>query len=1319
MNESQMSTGSVERRLNANNPLKIWQQNVNKSRTCQHDIISSGRLAREGVDIVALQEPAINKFGGTVASREWTSILPSTHSTNPDKTRSLILIRSDIITDCWSQIDIDSGDITAVLLKGNWGTLMIFNAYIDCEHDQAIEELEKATRKYEQGSRGAPQEEVHTMWLGDFNRHHPHWDNPSDLRLFTTDALRRANRLISAVAAAGLDLALPPKIPTHRHNVTKEWSRLDQVFISEYLLDALITCNTLRSTPGVCTDHIPILTTLNLNIKHAAVKTIENFREVDWEKFRIELRTQLSKLQQPLPIRDQINLNYECRNLTKALQETIKKQVPITELCPKSKRWWTKELSMLRRCVNKLGRQASKYRSRPEHEIHVEYETAKKQYAKEIEGNKRNHWRDWLEKAEDPDIWTANKYTSSSGSGGGNTRIPTLKTKEGGTEQEASSNEEKSKVLAKTFFPAERAPPEATPDGGEDEAGDDALSMDPLTRGQVERHLAKLKPYKAPGPDGIPNVVLTKCADMLVDRLFYIYDAMIKRGLFYEPWKAFTTVVLRKPGKPKYNVPKAYRPIALLNTQVKVLTAIMAEQMMYYAEAHNLLPANHFGGRKGRNATDAVHLLVHKIKAAWRKGKAISVLFLDIEGAFPNADNVQLLRNLNKRKIPHALTRFIANMLENRCTTLKFDGFSSEAITLNNGIGQGDPLSMVLYQFYNADLLEIPKGKEESAIAYVDDAILIATADNFHETHSKLLDMMTRKDGALEWAEKHNSRFEYSKLALIDFAHYSRKLARPPLLLPHAEIKPSTSTKYLGVILDQNLNWKEQLAYAAGKGSAWAAQIRRLARPSWGLTPRAARKLYVGVALPRTLYGLDIWCHPKRTVKVGKKKVRSATHKKLATIQREGALAITGGFRTSPGDALDAHAALLPMHLRIGKILHKKALRMAALPREHPLHKPIRYAARRYVRRHRAPLHELARMLPEDPDRLEMIPTVRINPASKQKDPITVSIPHNKEDSKAADAGAGEIIKVYSDGSIHDGKVGAAAVLYRKGKHMRTLRLHIGEASKHTTYEAELIGLLLGIHLIKTERKGKTSCVIGTDNQAAIQALDSELTNPGQHIAAEFLNIAKQVAERRKGNRSKYHLLVRWTAGHVGIKGNEKADSEAKKAADGHSSRRRELPAYVRKTIKSSISAHSQVYNKRANEEWKEEWVASDRYKRLRAPDTVPPASKKFLTLTSDERISRHMASLIFQLRVGHAPLNAYLHWFKKVDSARCPACGDIKESAEHFILRCPKYAHERWPLLRQAKDATPKLEVILSDPDLIRPLINFINATERFKLQN
>ena len=69
----------------------------------------------------------------------------------------------------------------------------------------------------------------------------------------------------------------------------------------------------------------------------------------------------------------------------------------------------------------------------------------------------------------------------------------------------------------------------------------------------------------------------------------------------------------------------------------------------------------------------------------------------------------------------------------------------------------------------------------------------------------------------------------------------------------------------------------------------------------------------------------------------------------------------------------------------------------------------------------------------------------------------------------------------------------------------------------------------------------------------------------------------------------------------------------------------------------------------------------------------IPPASQKFFTLTSDHRISRNMASIIFQLRVGHVPLNKYLHRFKKVDHARCPACGDQVKTVEHFLIHCPQ----------------------------------------------
>jgi hypothetical protein len=255
-------------------------------------------------------------------------------------------------------------------------------------------------------------------------------------------------------------------------------------------------------------------------------------------------------------------------------------------------------------------------------------------------------------------------------------------------------------------------------------------------------------------------------------------------------------------------MPKAYRPIALLNTMWKILMAIITSHITFLTEKHDLLPTNHFGGRLGHTTTDTLHVLAHKIKVTWRAGKVAAVLFLDVEGAFPNAVPMKLMHNLRKRRIPGKYVGFVEKMLTDRCTTLKYDGPTSEPIEIDNGIGQGDPLSMVLYQFYNADLLDIPSRKNEDALAYMDDTILVATMETFTEAHMMLADMMTREGGASEWSRTHNSPLEYTKLALINFAHRSSSKARTVLHLPQRQIEPSTSTKYLGVIVDQSLGWK-------------------------------------------------------------------------------------------------------------------------------------------------------------------------------------------------------------------------------------------------------------------------------------------------------------------------------------------------------------------------------------------------------------------------------------------------------------------------------------------------------------------------------
>ena len=176
------------------------------------------------------------------------------------------------------------------------------------------------------------------MWLSDFNRHHPYWDNPEDTRLFTNEATEAAEKLIEAIADAGLDLALPSGIPTHEHSVTKCWSRLDQVFLSEHSNDLLTTCDIQPEMRGINTDHLPILTEISLEVATMELNSLPNFRDVKWEEFRSELKKQLDKNPAPERIQNQRQLDKRCTELTEVLQEVIRSEVPTTEITQKSKR---------------------------------------------------------------------------------------------------------------------------------------------------------------------------------------------------------------------------------------------------------------------------------------------------------------------------------------------------------------------------------------------------------------------------------------------------------------------------------------------------------------------------------------------------------------------------------------------------------------------------------------------------------------------------------------------------------------------------------------------------------------------------------------------------------------------------------------------------------------------------------------------------------------------------------------------------------------------------------------------------------------------
>ena len=1295
------------------------QINLNKSEKAHLDIINESVSTK--YDIMLIQEPYTTQFNAIRTPANFRPVAPKGIRTQESQIRSVIWVSKHLETKNWKILEIgNSNDITAIQLKGEYGKVTIFNVYNDCTHSRN----ETALREYLTLHRDAiaDDDNTHMIWAGDFNRHHPLWDDDKDTHLFTPQALRNAEGIIELLAEFNMEMTLPKGTPTLQHMRTKRFSRPDNVFCTTALRPLITKCEVTPQHRPTSTDHFPIVTHIELPQTRIPPDPSYNFRVADWEEFRKSLTEKINTIPQPGQITDSNQLKTAGNDLTRIIQATIQEKITQSKPRPDAKRWWNGDLTKMRRKLNRLRTESYNYRAIANHSSHRELRRKSKIYGNAIISAKRAHWNEYLEEMTASDIWTANKYLKNPVGDGGMPRIPTLKTKnKEGVESEVNDNNDKAKLFAKTFFPT---PPE-NPEGEEiPQNYPEPLQDPPLPdKTQIERAIRKLKPYKAPGPDGIPNIVLQKCYDIIADHLLYIYRAILELEDYYTPWKEFTTVVLRKPDKPNYELPKAYRPIALISTLAKVLTTIVAENMSRLVETHQLLPKTHFGGRPGRTTTDAVHYLAHKIKKAWADNQVVSALFLDMEGAFPNAVKDKLIHNLKKRRIPEVYVNFIKNLLTDRKTKLKFDDYISEAINVDNGIGQGDPLSMILYIIYNADLLEITDYNDtEDALGYVDDIALLAIGSNLEETTEKLRNLMEKEGGGLEWSKSHNSRFEISKSAVL---HFSRKtvsdpeeegqripLPRPPLIVNHQTIQEVQSYKYLGIQIDSQLRWKEQVQRSIANATKWLLQYRRLTRPSSGTSAKLMRQLYISVALPKISYGIDVWYTPPSKQAGQTRNSGSARAlRQLQKVQRIASLAITGTLRSTPTDFADAHAGLLPIELSLLKATHRAAVRICTLPHTHPLHSIITSIKADPPKKHPSPLANLLRIFKLRTKNIETItpraqcnirqPNYLVNVAGSREE----SIKQEKEDK--AD------YKIFSDGSGMDEGVGAAAILYSKGRltPIRELKYFLGSPSKHNTYEAEAVGAILATWILNRspETVGKNVSLY-IDNQAIISSMKNLKASSGQYLIKQLTLLANNLG---------CNLAVKWISSHSKVRGNEKVDELAKNAANRHSSERARLPQILRSPLPISASATRQTFHSKLKDRWKENWEDSTRYGRMAGiDDNFPFNSFRRRTNT----LSRLQASLMTQIRCGHIPLNSYLFRINRSETDICQACIDeddnvgCRETVKHYIFECEAYRGEREELEGKITRSHLNLRDIMSNTDRMIALASYISKTGRFK---
>lgn len=894
-------------------------------------------------------------------------------------------------------------------------------------------------------------------------------------------------------------------------------------------------------------------------------------------------------------------------------------------------------------------------------------------------------------------------------------RILTLKTVDGeGNEQEDTTNEGKARCLYEQFF--RKKPRREDMNLPERPKYKKAFDFEPISELQLRGQIDRLAPHKAPGPDGIPNIFFKECKEVIVPFLLTIYRATFKLNWYPEEWKKSKTVVIRKPNlnKDNYHYPKAYRPIALLNTMAKILSACVAEILSTEGERHSLLPATQFGGRQGKTTTDAILLLLYHVKTALRKKKSVVIRFSDIEAAFPSTAIERLLHDMRTQGIPKQITTWLGTKFQGRSTTLNFEDYESNPFDITHGLDQGCPLSPILFNYYTASLIQTAKGKDEIVTSFVDDIFSLTIADTIEQAQNRQKDLETRKGGFKEWKETHACQVELSKDNLLQFSPKGRGDTEKPLVIGEYRITPTEEVKYLGIIIDKTLSWKKHTLYALGKGTRTVAALKRLAKQTGGIPPYQMRRLYLTIVVPRMMYAAE--CFVKPFTNIGKRnapgqekeKGSAATAKKFQQVQRNMAIDIIGAMRTTAGDVAEIHANLIPVKALLNKICQRATTRIATLPISHPLKIPFNRTKKRMIKRHPTQLHFLANRLETNFESVETIPTIN---NKKDEDLQNIDIRKNREEAIIHQRNNKTGTRIYTDGSSIEGQVGAAAVLYRNGK-KRILQHKLGSDRKHTVYEAELVGMLLGNYLLRKEKHiQKVTISESVDNQAALTALKSTKPRSGHVIQEQIMKESARILNKNK----QMTLTYTWCPGHEGIKGNEEADELAKAAARGHTNHPADLPTILRKTLPINAAAARLDYRNALRSQIDNEWRTSERFNKYQNIDRRLNWKTEGLYLKNTSKLPRRQISILTQLRTGHAPLNDFLFKIGKADSKICEKCKVSPETTKHYLIDCPGWKEQRKQLQQIDARFRKEMKHLLGNENFFKITLRYVNATRRF----
>ncbi|GFW10042.1 probable RNA-directed DNA polymerase from transposon X-element [Trichonephila clavipes] len=319
---------------------------------------------------------------------------------------------------------------------------------------------------------------------------------------------------------------------------------------------------------------------------------------------------------------------------------------------------------------------------------------------------------------------------------------------------------------------------------------------------EIIHYIKHVNVKKAPGKDFITNRMLKNFPIKLILILTILINKILKFNHFPDNWKEAIIFPINKPGKDPH-LASSYRPISLLSTIGKLTESIILHRLKNFINENNILNPNQYGIINKLSTLHPLSRLTENISEGFQKKKSTGAVFLDIQKAFDRVWINRLTFKLITFKIPHPLIHLIHSYLTNRSFRIRINDTLSNEHSVSAGCPQDSLLDPLLFNLYIND---IPDYSLTKINLYADDTAI-------HATYKKLETISFALNKHLLLLQNFYDKWKISinvkKSTAIIFT--KKQSLPPPIIIYNKQIPWSQEAKYLGIIFDTHLTWKQHI----------------------------------------------------------------------------------------------------------------------------------------------------------------------------------------------------------------------------------------------------------------------------------------------------------------------------------------------------------------------------------------------------------------------------------------------------------------------------------------------------------------------------